>query len=96
MHFCSTFYILFLKIDKTKNIWYLFRSNTKAAFVVLVIAAMVNWDYLITNYNFNYAKSMDINYLIDLSDNNTLLLKEKIEKLEKIKSKEKQKTRDSK
>lgn len=68
-----------IKIDKTKNIWYLFRLNTKAAFVVLVIAAMVNWDYHITNYNFNYAKSMDINYLIELSDNNTLLLKEKIE-----------------
>lgn len=69
-----------IKINKTKNIWYLFRLNTKAAFVVLVIAAMVNWDYHITNYNFNYAKSMDINYLIDLSDNNTLLLKNHLEK----------------
>lgn len=68
-----------IKIDKTKNIWYLFRSNTKAAFIVLVIAAMVNWDYHITNYNFNYAKSMDINYLIDLSDNNTFLLKKNSE-----------------
>jgi len=69
-----------VKIDKTKNIWYLFRLNTKAAFVVLVIAAMINWDYHITNFNFNYAKSMDINYLIDLSDNNTLLLKNHLEK----------------
>ncbi|MCB0398180.1 MAG: DUF4173 domain-containing protein [Winogradskyella sp.] len=65
-----------IKINKTKNIWYLFRLNTKAAFVVLVVAAMINWDYHITNYNFKYAKSMDINYLIDLSDNNTFLLKE--------------------
>lgn len=68
-----------IKIDKTKNIWYLFRLNTKAAFVVLVVAAMINWDYHITNYNFKYAKSMDINYLIDLSDNNTFLLKEEAE-----------------
>ncbi|MCT4630506.1 DUF4153 domain-containing protein [Winogradskyella sp.] len=67
-----------IKIDKIKNIWYLLRVNTKTAFAVLVLSAMINWDYHITNYNFNYAKSMDINYLIELSDNNTLLLKEKI------------------
>jgi hypothetical protein len=65
-----------LKIDKVKNIWYLLRVNTKAAFIVLIIASTVNWDYHITNYNFKYAKSMDINYLIELSNNNTFLLKE--------------------
>ncbi|MFC0605991.1 DUF4153 domain-containing protein [Winogradskyella pulchriflava] len=68
-----------LKIDKVKNIWYLLRLNTKAAFVVLILASTVNWDYHITNYNFNYAKSIDLNYLIDLSNNNTFLLKEKAE-----------------
>ncbi|EDP71764.1 hypothetical protein FBALC1_04732 [Flavobacteriales bacterium ALC-1] len=68
-----------LKIDQIKNIWYLLRLNTKAAFVVLIIASTVNWDYHITNYNFNYAKSMDFNYLIDLSNNNTFLLKEQAE-----------------
>ena len=71
-----------LKIDKIKNIWFLFRINTKAAFIVLVVSAMVNWDYHITNYNFNAAKSMDFKYLIELSNNNTLLLKEQIEKKE--------------
>ena len=65
-----------LKIDKIKNIWYLLRLNTKAAFVVLILASTVNWDYHITNYNFNYAKSMDFNYLIELSNNNAFLLKE--------------------
>ena len=68
-----------LKIENIKNIWYLFRLNTKAAFVVLVLASTVNWDYHITNYNFNYAKSMDFKYLIELSNNNTLLLKEQID-----------------
>lgn len=71
-----------LKIDKIKNIWYLFRLNTKAAFVVLIFASTLNWDYHITNYNFNQAKSMDFKYLIELSDNNTLLLKEQLEKNE--------------
>ncbi|MEE9350538.1 MAG: DUF4153 domain-containing protein, partial [Flavobacteriaceae bacterium] len=68
-----------LKIDQIKNIWYLLRINTKAAFVVLIIASTVNWDYHITNYNFNYAKSMDFKYLIELSNNNTFLLKEQAE-----------------
>ncbi|WP_296380946.1 DUF4173 domain-containing protein [Winogradskyella sp.] len=65
-----------LKIDKIKNIWYLLRLNTKAAFIVLILSSTVNWDYHITNYNFNYAESMDIKYLIELSNNNALLLKE--------------------
>lgn len=65
-----------LKIDKIKNIWYLLRVNTRAAFVVLILSSAVNWDYHITNYNFNYAKSMDLNYLIALSNNNTFLLKD--------------------
>lgn len=64
-----------IKINNIKNIWYLVRLNTKAAFVVLVLAAMVNWDYHITYFNFNYAKSMDVKYLIELSNNNTMYLK---------------------
>ncbi|MEE4248244.1 MAG: DUF4173 domain-containing protein, partial [Kangiellaceae bacterium] len=68
-----------LKIEHIKNIWYLFRLNTKAVFVVLVLASTVNWDYYITKYNFNYAKSMDFKYLIQLSNNNAFLLKEQIE-----------------
>ena len=68
-----------IKIDKIRNIWYLFRLNTKAAFIVLVMASMVKWDYHITNYNFNYAQSMDFQYLIELSNNNTFFLKEQID-----------------
>lgn len=64
-----------LKINSIKNIWYLLRTNTKAAFVILIITSTVNWDYHITNYNFNYAQSMDFKYLLNLSNNNTLLLK---------------------
>ncbi len=68
-----------LKIDKVKNIWYLLRVNTRAAFIVLILSSTMNWDYHITNYNFDYAKSMDLNYLIALSNNNTFLLKEQAE-----------------
>lgn len=67
-----------LKINSAKNNWYLFRINTQAAFIILIISSTINWDYHITNYNFNYAKSMDFNYLYNLSNNNTLLLNEQI------------------
>jgi len=67
-----------LKINSAKNNWYLFRINTQAAFIILIISSTVNWDYHITNYNFNYAKSMDFNYLYNLSNNNTLLLNEQL------------------
>lgn len=67
-----------LKISSVKNNWYLFRINTQAAFIILIASSTINWDYHITNFNFNYAQSIDYNYVIGLSDNNTLLLSEKL------------------
>lgn len=67
-----------LKISSVKNNWYLFRVNTQVAFIILVASSTINWDYHITNYNFNYAQSMDFNYLYNLSNNNTLLLNEQL------------------
>ena len=68
-----------LKINNAKNNWYLFRLNTQAAFIILIVSSTINWDYHITNFNFNYAKSMDYDYVIGLSNNNTLLLNEQLE-----------------
>lgn len=67
-----------LKINNVKNNWYLFRVNTQVAFAILIISSTVNWDYHITNFNFNYAQSMDFKYLHELSNNNTLLLNEQL------------------
>jgi hypothetical protein len=66
----------FVKVNKIKNLWYLLRKNAQLAFIVLVISTTINWDKIITNYNIHYAKQMDIKYLINLSNNNTLILKE--------------------
>ncbi|WP_458629139.1 DUF4153 domain-containing protein [Winogradskyella sp. PC D3.3] len=68
-----------LKINNAKNNWYLFRLNTQAAFIILIVSSTINWDYHITYFNFNYAKSMDYDYVIGLSNNNTLLLNEQLE-----------------
>lgn len=65
----------FIKVKNLKNFWYLFRINTLTAFSILVVSCTLNWDSFITNYNLNHAKSMDFNYLIELSNNNTFILK---------------------
>lgn len=72
----------FFKVSKIKNLWYLFRKNTQIAFVILLISSTINWDKIITYYNINYADQIDLNYLIDLSNNNTFLLKDYVEKNE--------------
>lgn len=66
----------FFKVNKIKNLWYLFRKNAQIAFVLLIVSATINWDKIITYYNINYAEQMDTQYLINFSDNNTFLLKD--------------------
>ena len=63
----------FFKVSKVYNLWYLFRKNIQIAYVLLIISATVNWDEFITLYNTEIAKTTDFDYLIKLSDNNTLL-----------------------
>lgn len=65
----------FLKVYKIQNIWFLFRINTQVAFVCLILFSFVNWDNEITKYNLYSANAMDMNYLIELSDNNAITLK---------------------
>ena len=69
-----------IKVSQIKNFWYLFRVNTLTAFTILIISSTINWDNHITYYNLNQARSMDFNYLINLSNNNTFLLKDYIDK----------------
>lgn len=66
----------FIKVSKVKNLSYLFRKNIQIAFIMLIISTTLNWDKMITQYNFNYAEQLDLKYLINLSNNNTFLLKE--------------------
>ncbi len=65
----------FVKVNKVYNLWYLFRKNFQVAYLLLIISTCINWDALITQYNTTIAKTTDLSYLIQLSDNNTYLLK---------------------
>ncbi|WP_181374500.1 DUF4153 domain-containing protein [Polaribacter aquimarinus] len=70
----------FIKVSKIKNLWFLFRKNTQIAFTIIILSSTVNWDKIITFYNINNAAQVDIDYLINLSYNNTFLLKDYSEK----------------
>lgn len=72
----------FIKVSKVKNLWFLFRKNIQIAFVILIVTTTINWDKIITYYNINNAEQLDLKYLIDLSNNNTFLLKDYVEKNE--------------
>jgi len=65
----------FLKVHNIRNLWFLFRVNSQVAFAFLIMSSCIDWDYTITDYNLKHAKSLDLNYLIELSDNNVVLLK---------------------
>lgn len=64
-----------VKVLKIKNLWYLFRVNLSVSFMLLILAATVNWDKLITYYNLYHLDVAEIGYVIKLSNNNAILLK---------------------
>ena len=70
----------FIKVSKIKNITFLFRINVMAAFTILIIASTINWDNSITKYNLQYSQHCDVNYLINLSNKNAILLYDNIGK----------------
>ncbi|MET2986482.1 DUF4153 domain-containing protein [Aureibaculum conchae] len=69
----------FIKVYATLNFWFLCRRNVSIGFVILLISTTINWDKLITKYNTKYAHNTDYDYLANLSDNNTFLLKNIVE-----------------
>jgi hypothetical protein len=74
----------FLKVFKIQNLWFLFRVNVRIAFLLLMVCSTLNWDHFITDYNINHADSLDVNYLINLSNNNAFILNEKKDQMDLI------------
>lgn len=57
------------KIYHKKSTYFLFRVNAWAAYVLLVVSTVVNWDVLIVNHNLSRKNEivMPVNYMIQLS-----------------------------
>jgi len=60
----------FIKVAEVKSNWFLFRKNTWAWYLTLVISCTVNWDNIIATYNLNFPKEkksgIDYSYLAEL------------------------------
>lgn len=76
---------LYRKIAKTQSFFYLSKFNSWSLYGILIFLACFNWDMLIFNHNFSHRKSkeIDINYLVDLSDEVILNLSKHRKELEK-------------
>ncbi len=61
----------YIKIAQVKNFTYLLRTNIATVFAFLIISAAVPWDNTITWFNLNTLENPDINYLVDLGQNNS-------------------------
>jgi Leucine-rich repeat (LRR) protein len=60
----------FIKIKGSRSNWYLFRFNGWSFYLVLLLFSGFNWDKVITRYNISHSKTLDIEYLLYMSDTN--------------------------
>lgn len=81
-------YSVFMKVRNTRSTYYLIRRNFFAAYVVLILVSLVNWDVVIAKYNFvHYKKSfVHLNFMAELSDKALPYIDVPIEKLNEIDS----------
>ncbi len=76
---------LFIKIKQKRSDYFLWRTNTWAAYTVLVLFSAVQWDVLIVNYNLNHwnTAGIDTDFYYELDDNTLPLLYSRISDVER-------------
>jgi len=60
------------KLYRKKTNLYLFKANGWAFFIFFILFACFNWDSIITKFNIQNSKSVDKNYLVELTSPATL------------------------
>jgi hypothetical protein len=86
-------YTVFIKVNKIKSSFYLFRRNFSACLIVLLISSFVNWDTLIAGYNFKHANEsfLHLDFMSTLSDKTLPYLDKSTEELRLINKNQQQK-----
>ena len=76
-------YTVFIKVKNKKSAFYLFSTNIKTIFILLVISSLFNWDSIIASYNFKHADRsfLHLDYLTTLSDKALPYLDKSLEEL---------------
>ncbi|MBP8067057.1 MAG: DUF4173 domain-containing protein [Pedobacter sp.] len=61
---------VYLKVAKKKSFFYLFKTNGAIWYLLLILSGAINWDAFIVDYNIDKKNSatLDVNYLMSLSD----------------------------
>ncbi|AWH74195.1 hypothetical protein DCS32_08475 [Dokdonia sp. Dokd-P16] len=60
----------YVKIARKHNLLFMLKSNTRAAFILLIIISSFNWDRAITTYNLHEVGTPDISYLLSMRSSN--------------------------
>lgn len=86
-------YTVFVKVKNSKSSYFLFRKNVLAAYSLLVLLSLFNWDVIIARYNFaHYQKSfLDLEFMSNLSDKALPWLDEPVSAISEIDSVQNQK-----
>ncbi len=79
-------YTVIIKIKDTKSSYYLYKMNTLAIFIILVLSSLINWDSLIVKYNFkhSYKSYLHLSYLSVMSDKSLMYLDKPLTELIEI------------
>jgi hypothetical protein len=82
---------LFMKIKNCKSAFYLLRTNTWAAYVMLILMTLVDWDVLIIRYNLSHYKEtgeVSPKYLVNLADKTLPIIYQNPQKVKNAKDKQ--------
>lgn len=84
-------YTVYNKVKRRRSAFYLFRTNSMAWFVVLLVSSFINWDVVIARYNFSHADRsfLHLDFMVNLSDNTLPLLDKPLAELQRIDSAQK-------
>lgn len=79
-------YAVYRKVSRRKSAFYLFKTNSYALLVVLILTSTINWDIVIAKYNFKHADHsfLHLDYLSGLSDKALPYLDKSLSDLQQI------------
>jgi len=83
-------YTVFLKVKHRKTSFYLFKQNSFAIILVLMISSLIHWDQLIAKYNFAHADRsfLHLDFMSGLPDKTLPYLDKSLDELKDIQKKQ--------
>lgn len=84
-----------VKINKQKSAFYLLKKNSYAAYILLLIMALFNWDIIIAKYNFKHHQTsfVELDFMSKLSNKALPFIDLPLEEVKKIKQNQTEKYR---